>query len=90
MYQYRIWVSEPDYKSLGQHLNFFFLFNFSPNYIGTLDRAPTSTFSFYFNPFKILFLAWGVVGSNPQNIFLFVFIDYLKLSMRLWDQTPTA
>ena len=92
MYQYGIRVRQHRFKCIGQHFTFFFLFNFSPHDIGTLDRTPSSTFPFYFYPLKILFLGrTGFLARNPKTPFIFYnFHGLFEFTMRLWVQTPTA
>ena len=64
MYQYEICAREP--KIPWTTITFFIDFILSPHNIGTLDRAPTSTFPLCFSPLNLLSLGRGVVGSNPH------------------------
>ena len=52
-------------------LTFFLNFIFSPHDIGTLDRAPKSTFIFSSFSLETLSLGLGVVGSNNHSPFYF-------------------
>ena len=75
----QIWSSQPSFKSLVLQSTYFFLLNFSPHGIGTLDSAATSTFPFYFYPFKILFLDRRVAGLNHHSPFYcFIYFPWLS------------
>ena len=85
----KVWAREPDFKSLGQNFTFFFLLS---TWHWDPISSPNINVSSLFFFFEWLLLGRGVVGSNPHNpfnFFLFLLV-YFELTMRLWDQTPTA
>ena len=62
-------------------LTFFsYILYFGPPDIGNLDRAPTSTFPFYFSPLNS-YLAEGLWDQNPRTLF---FKIYFSLSITSW------
>ena len=91
MYQCGIRAKGPGLKSFGQHLTIFFLFK-PPHFDHRL--SPNLNISFLFLSFENS-LSWsrgyGFEPLQPRLFFyLFIFLGYLELTMRLWDQTPTT